>query len=185
MGDSMGDPTAVEVLLEEFLHRNAWTNIRILIADSQDRLRWASIHEESKNEKYAKITDLLIERQNQVFSQIKLQRTSGRGRFFWRPLCHLYLDLEQTEYMHFTDWFPRRRPIRLHMPLEFRSWVPASRVPTYLFLFAILWIILGEVLYYLSKFARVINEPIPTSVGGWMALLVLIVSDISTNACLG
>ena len=182
----MGDSKAVEILLEEYSHRNVSPDIKYLIRHSQNRLHRRSdreqqdplrrIFEIAVPEEHTNIAHLLMEKQNQIFSQVKLQRTNEGMRFLWRPLYRLYLNLEQTEYMRFNDWYLHRKPYKTPLVTEFRSWFPSLRIPTYPLFFAILWVILGRMLYDLSRFIRNTVEPFPSSNCVWVVFLVIIVS---------
>jgi Ankyrin repeats (many copies) len=182
----MGDSRVVEILLEERSHRNVSTNIRRLILHSQDRILTQSVMEQQDPlectyqialpEDYAKIVNLLMEQQNQIFSQVKLRRTNGGLRVLWRPLYRLYLDLEQKEYMRFNDWVFHKRLTTTPLVFEFRSWFPSPRISTYPLFFAILWAILGQMVYHLSRFIRNADEPFPTSRCVWTVFIVIIVS---------
>ena len=169
----MGDPIAVEILLEEWSQRNASENVRVLICSSQNISR-SSV--QTEQDSHTQILSLLIERQNRQFDQVKHRRTHGIMRAFWRPFYRLYLDLEQTEYRRYNDFVGSRKPEWTSVAFEFRSWLPSPKIPGYPILFVILWAILGQMLYYLSKFAGALGEPIPASIRIWTLVLATIVS---------
>lgn len=165
----MDDSRAVEILLAEFSHRNVSTDFRALITHSLYRTSRTPIAERQHP---LVIPNLLMEQQNRTFSQLKLRRTDGGMRVLWRPIYRLYLDLEQTQYMSFNDWVLHYGYIKG----DFILTLPSLRISTYPVFFAILWAILGQLLYQLSIFIRNADEPFPTSKYLWTIFLVIIVS---------
>ena len=162
------DPRAVEILLAESFRRNVSAGYRGLILYYTIRV-W---HERPN---WLRIVDLLMEHQSHVFSQLKRQRTNGITRVFWKPIYRLYLDLEQSEYVRFTHWVVHERPDMASLKFEFRSWCSSSRIPTYPLFFAILWAILGQMIYHLSRYIRNGNVVFLTSSCVWTVVLVIIV----------
>lgn len=171
----MGDSRVVEIILSERLAGKLSANIRRLLRHSQDRILYSG----DLSVEHAKISALLLEQQNQMFSQLKLQRIKGIFGLFWRLIYRLYLDLEQTEYRRFNDWILHRRPKKYPIVTEFQSWFPPARISAYPVLFAILWAILGQMIYHLSRFIRHPIVLIPTSSYIWLVFLAIIVSTAS------
>lgn len=73
------DSRAVEILLAEFSQRILSTKWRFLILNSQLYMSCKSVHERQHS---LRIANLLIDRQYQSFSQLKLRRTNGALRVF-------------------------------------------------------------------------------------------------------
>lgn len=168
------DSKLVEILFEECSRRNVSADIRRLISYCQcqytDRMR---------------ILCLLLEQQKRIFSQKKRRRTQGPLRFFWRPFYRLYLDIEQSEYMRYNQ-YTVEHPISTYtdaganyvygMVVEFSPICPPLRLPAYIVLFAVLWAILGRMIYDLTSFGRSIGTPMPTSSIIWSVALLVVVS---------
>ena len=167
------DSRAVEIFLAEFLHQSLTRNLRYLILKSQLHLSRKSVHE---RQHALRTANLLIERQYQSFSQLKHRRINGILRVFWRLIYRLYLDIEQQEYMRFNEWVVQERPHGALLKTEFRSWFRPTRISLYSPLFALLWAILGPMVYYMSSFIRNINEPVPPSSVIWTVFLLVVVS---------
>ena len=168
----MDDSRAVEILLAECSRRNVSTDIEGLIMHSQRRVFRTPVQERQHP---LRIANLLLEHQNHTFSQLKLQRTNGGMRVLWRPIYRLYLDLEQTQYVRLNDW-GLHDGLDIHNGGDFAISVPALRISAYPLGFAILWAILGQLLYHLSIFIRNADESFPTSKYLWTIFLTIIVS---------
>lgn len=170
------DSRAVEIMLAESSQKKPLANLRKLILSSHIYISWKPVQERQNSLRTA---DLLIEQEKFNHSQLKLRRTNGRMRVLWRLVYRLYLDVEQKEYMRFNDWVVHERPDMARLKTEFRSWLPSQRIPTYLLSFMIMWAILGQMLYHMSRFLRNIDRPIPTDSRVWTAFFVIIVSIAS------
>lgn len=190
------DSRVTELLLEEYLTGNVSANIRRLIRHSQYRIPISSDQAYSywnrsssgvanSRAEDEKILSLLMEQQKQMFSHLKLKRTNGKLRPLWKLVYRLYLDIEQTEYLRFNDWILHKNPNIDILVAEFRSWFPPTRIPSYLLFFAILWAVLGQMIYHLSKFKRNANMPLSTTNCVWLVVLVLIVSTTLKLSGLG
>ena len=176
------DSRAVEIILAESSQKKPPANLRNLIQHSQIYISWKPVQGRQNSLRTA---GLLIEQENHNYSQIKLRRTNGRIRALWRLIYRLYLDVELKEYMRFNDWVIHERPDMAKLKTEFRSWLPSPRIPTYPLFFIIMWAILGQMLYHMSRFIRHIDKPVPTQSRVWTAFLVIIVSTASCYTDLG
>ena len=87
--------------------------------------------------------------------------------------------------MRFNEWVVHGRPDMARLKLEFRSWLPSQRISLYPFRFALLWAILGPMVYYMSRVIRNINEPVPPSSVIWTIFLLIIVSIVQEHRDLG
>lgn len=127
----MGDSKAVEIIIAKRLNGQMNANIRRLVQNAQFTAVWES---DWHSEEYTKIADLLKEQQNRMFSDLKSQRVQGRLSYFWKPLYRLYLDVEQNQYNCFNDWILTKRPKENPLVFEYQSWLPPTKVHTYLVL---------------------------------------------------
>lgn len=190
----MGDNTAVNILLDKYSPKkrvigdNTAVNIPLdkrsqkkRVMDIRGMIRYAQLNmlngpEFSSIDDRAKITESLMGQQEELFAQNKSHRTSGYAKLFWLPTYRVYLDIEQREYKRFNEYWLKKRPCPNPGVMEFRSFIPPPRISLYVFLFAILWSILGQMLHLLSRFVDMENAHLAPSNYVWVVCLVLIVS---------
>ena len=169
----MRDHRAVEILLEEPHRKKVSQNMRYLVLCCQSNY-WPSQQQKTRDS-LTKIENLLTHRQIQFFSQRKSQRTHGALQYFWKPFYHFYWNLEQHEYERYNNLFGYRKLDTSHLTVEFHSYYIHTRMAIYPVLGAILWAILGPMLYHLTMFARSLDQAISTSNLAWTIALVIIV----------